>query len=68
MKHKMPKNDWSVHSIGFSPYEDVLGIVHDRGYSSILVPGAGVANFDAYEANPFETSKQRREKLVQGLL
>ena len=68
MKHKMPKKDWSVHSLGFAPYEDVLGIVHDKGYSSILVPGAGMANFDAYESNPFETSKQRREKLVQGLL
>ena len=29
MKHRMPKKDWKVHSIGFSPFEDVLGIVHD---------------------------------------
>ena len=41
----------------FAPYEDVLGLVHDNGYSSILVPGAGVANFDAFESNPFESDK-----------
>jgi U3 small nucleolar RNA-associated protein 7 len=68
MKHRMPKKDWKVHSIGFAPFEDILGIVHDQGYSSILVPGSGLANFDAYEANPFETGKQRREKMVHGLL
>jgi U3 small nucleolar RNA-associated protein 7 len=45
-----------------------LGIVHDYGYSSILVPGSGVANFDAYEANPFESSSQRKERLIAGLL
>jgi len=46
----------------------VLGIGHDQGYSSIIVPGAGIANFDTYEANPFESAKQRKEKLVHGLL
>lgn len=32
------------------------------------MPGSGLANFDAYEANPFETGKQRREKMVHSLL
>jgi len=45
-----------------------MGIVHDNGYASILVPGAGQANFDAYEANPFESVTQRKEKLVHGLM
>lgn len=68
MKHKLPKHDWGLHSAQFVPFEDVLGICHDMGYSSIVVPGSGLANFDSYEANPFETSKQRREKMVHGLL
>ena len=46
----------------------MLGLVHDNGYSSIVVPGAGTANFDALEANPFESKKQRQERTVHGLL
>lgn len=38
------------------------------GYSSILIPGSGIANFDTYEANPFESSKQRKERVVHSLL
>ena len=68
MKHRLPKRDWGLHCTQFVPYEDVLGICHDMGYSSIVVPGSGLANFDAYEANPFESSKQRRETLIHGLL
>lgn len=70
MKHRLSgQNKGStIHSNQFIPFEDVVGLVHDKGYSSILVPGAGIANFDAYEANPFETSTQRKEKLVHGLL
>ena len=70
MKHRLQgeAKRGSVHGLSFVPYEDVLGLVHDVGYSSIIVPGAGQANFDAFEANPFETSTQRKERVVHGLL
>ncbi|XP_020591674.1 probable U3 small nucleolar RNA-associated protein 7 [Phalaenopsis equestris] len=67
MNHSMIKG-YQIGKLCFRPYEDVLGIGHSMGISSILVPGSGEANFDSWVANPYETKKQRREKEVHSLL
>lgn len=67
MNHSIAKG-YQVKKVAFRPYEDVLGIGHSMGWSSILIPGSGEPNFDSWVANPFETSKQRREKEVRSLL
>uniref|UniRef100_A0A2P2KR00 BING4 C-terminal domain-containing protein n=2 Tax=Rhizophora mucronata TaxID=61149 RepID=A0A2P2KR00_RHIMU len=67
MNHSMVKG-YQIGKVSFQPYEDVLGIGHSMGWSSILIPGSGEPNFDTWLANPFETRKQRREKEVRSLL
>jgi U3 small nucleolar RNA-associated protein 7 len=72
-KAKAPYMNHS-HSLGqiqqarFCPYEDVLGVGHTNGFSSILIPGSGEPNYDSFVANPYQTRKERREHEVRTLL
>ncbi|KAH7075965.1 WD40-repeat-containing domain protein [Paraphoma chrysanthemicola] len=60
----------NIGRVRFCPFEDILGISHEKGFSSIIVPGSGEPNPDSMEQglNPFETSQQRRETEVHALL
>jgi len=55
-------------SVVFCPYEDVLGVGHSAGFSSLLVPGSGEAQFDSNEADVYESHNRRREREVRGVL
>lgn len=54
--------------VRFCPFDDILGVGSNHGFSSILVPGAGEPNYDSYEVNPMANRAQRREGQVKQLL
>ncbi|CAM9290644.1 unnamed protein product [Phaeothamnion confervicola] len=65
LEHALPGGSL-LHGAAFRPYEDLLGLGHGDGYATMVVPGAGEPNFDTFEANPFETTTQRREAEARG--
>ena len=48
--------------------QDVLGVGHAGGFSTMLVPGAGQPNFDSRVADPYQGKRARREQEVHQLL
>lgn len=64
----IPLPGLTPRQVAFCPYEDVLGVGHSAGFSSLLVPGAGEAQFDSNEADVFESYNRRREREVRGVL
>jgi U3 small nucleolar RNA-associated protein 7 len=66
MNHMIPGS--RISTVRHVPFEDLLGVGHSNGISSLIIPGSGEANFDALEVNPFETAKQRQETEVRSLL
>jgi U3 small nucleolar RNA-associated protein 7 len=69
MHHEMPGCS-PVETVRFRPFEDVCGIGHSKGISSIVIPGSGEPNLDTseYHTNPYQDTKQRREAEVRSLL
>jgi len=69
MHHEMP-GCGPVETLRFRPFEDVCGIGHQQGISSIVIPGSGEPNLDTmeYNTNPHQDKTQRREAEVRALL
>jgi U3 small nucleolar RNA-associated protein 7 len=69
MHHAMP-GCGPVETLRFRPFEDVCGVGHAQGISSLVIPGSGEPNLDTmeYNTNPHQDKTQRREAEVRALL
>lgn len=43
----------NVVNMNFVPFEDAMGMGTNKGFASVVIPGAGVPFFDSFENNPF---------------
>jgi U3 small nucleolar RNA-associated protein 7 len=68
MSHLFKNNQTKAKNLKFVNFEDFLGIGTNLGFSSVLIPGSGEANFDTFENNPYQTKKQRQSTEVKTLL
>lgn len=67
-KYLTHRVDTTITNMKFCNYEDVLGIGHQRGITSILVPASSEPKFDSYEWNPYQVKRQRREDEIKKIL
>merc|ERR1712238_39922 len=74
MSHTL--NEWPntgggiIEDVKFRPYEDVCALGHNKGFTSLLIPGSGEPELDSAEIglDPFCDTKRRREGTVRGLM
>ena len=57
-----------INSIKFCPYEDILGVGHNNGFNSVIIPGSGEANYDIFENDPFINKKYSNKIIVNKLM
>lgn len=57
-----------INDLAYCPFEDVLGVGHDKGFTTLLVPGAGEPNFDSAEGDMYESSARRKEREVRNVM
>lgn len=68
--HEMLPRCGPIETVRFRPFEDIMGVGHARGISSMVVPGSGEPNIDTseYHLNPMAETKELREAEVRALL
>lgn len=64
-KERMPG---VISSLEFCSHEDILAVGHEKGITTLVVPGCGDPIYDSNECSPFMTKQQRQSLEVKRLL